>query len=182
MNIRRSVRFWLRVVGTGSVGLLMVLSVGCSGSKSQGRYQYEYRAGKTAQLAADGTAVAPRGAPAAVKRAIAAGNEICRKPYRRGGGHARMHDTAYDCSGSASYVLNKAGVMRGSMPSGPFRQYGRRGEGKWISVYSRQGHVFLVVAGLRFDTSTGGSGHVGPRWQTKSRSTKHFVVRHPPGL
>jgi hypothetical protein len=93
-----------------------------------------------------------------------------------------MHDTGYDCSGSASYVLNKAGLMRGSMPSGPFRKYGKGGEGKWISVYAREGHVFLVVAGLRFDTSNSGNGHVGPRWLTKGRTTKHFVVRHPPGL
>lgn len=164
-----------------SVALVFLL-VGCSGSKSSGAYRYVYREGKTARITADGYAVAPRGAPKAVKRAIEAGNEICRKPYRRGGGHGRLYDSGYDCSGSTCYVLNKAGLMRGTMPSGPFRKYGRRGEGDWISVYSKNGHVFLVVAGLRFDTSTNGNGHVGPRWQTKSRSTKQFTVRHPPGL
>jgi hypothetical protein len=79
-------------------------------------------------------------------------------------------------------VLNKAGLMKGTMPSGPFKKFGKGGEGRWISVYSRNGHVFLVVAGLRFDTSSGGSGHVGPRWLTKGRPTKQFVVRHPSGL
>lgn len=165
-----------------AVAVMVMTGASCSGSKPAGAYRYEYRDGRTARITADGYAVAPRGAPAAVKRAIQAGNEICRRPYRRGGGHARLNDTAYDCSGSASYVLNKAGLMRGSMPSGPFRKYGKSGPGRWISVYSRDGHVFLVVAGLRFDTSSGGNGHVGPRWQTKSRSTRHFVVRHPRGL
>ncbi|MFN0130140.1 MAG: peptidoglycan endopeptidase [Verrucomicrobiales bacterium] len=172
---------WRGHVWLASVAMA-VLWVGCSGSRPSGPYRYEYKEGKTARITADGYAVAPGRAPKAVKRAIEAGNEICRKPYRRGGGHGRLHDTGYDCSGSTCYVLNKAGLMRGTMPSGPFRKYGRRGEGDWISVYSKNGHVFLVVAGLRFDTSTNGNGHVGPRWQTKSRSTKQFTVRHPPGL
>jgi hypothetical protein len=162
--------------------LACLTGAACSSAKSREPYRYVYSEGRTARITADGYAVAPPGAPAAVKRAIQAGNEICQKPYRRGGGHARLHDTAYDCSGSTSYVLNKAGLMQGSMPSGPFRKFGKRGEGRWISVYSRDGHVFLVVAGLRFDTSSGGSGHVGPRWLTKGRSTHKFVVRHPPGF
>lgn len=162
--------------------LVCLTAAACSGTSSREPYRYVYRPGKTARITADGYAVAPPGAPAAVKRAIQAGNEICRKPYRRGGGHARLHDTAYDCSGSTCYVLNKAGLMRGSMPSGPFRKFGKGGPGRWISVYSREGHVFLVVAGLRFDTSSGGGGQVGPRWLTRGRSTRHFVVRHPPGF
>jgi hypothetical protein len=167
-----------------AIGLVLACVTGtaCSSAKPREPYRYVYSEGRTARITADGYAVAPPGAPAAVKRAIQAGNEICKKPYRRGGGHARLHDTAYDCSGSTCYVLNKAGLMKGSMPSGPFRKFGKRGEGRWISVYSRDGHVFLVVAGLRFDTSSGGSGHVGPRWLTKGRSTHKFVVRHPPGF
>jgi hypothetical protein len=174
---------WLVRLPLAAVLMAVVMGLGaCSGSKSGAGYRYEYVRGRTATLTRDGRAVAPPGAPAAVRRAIQAGNEICGKPYRRGGGHGRLHDTAYDCSGGASYVLNKAGLMKGSMPSGPFRHFGRRGHGRWIDVYARQGHVFLVVAGLRFDTSTHGGREVGPRWTNRPRSTRQFVVRHPAGL
>jgi hypothetical protein len=174
---------WTRLAAAGVLGLACLGGSACSSGGSRVPYRYVFTEGRTARVTPDGYAVAPPRAPAAVKRAIQAGNEICRRPYRRGGGHARLHDTAYDCSGSTSYVLNKAGLMKGSMPSGPFRKFGRRGAGRWISVYAREGHVFLVVAGVRFDTSTGrGGGHVGPRWLTNTRSTDRFVVRHPPGL
>ncbi len=78
--------------------------------------------GKVALI--NGRAVAPSNAPAAVKRAVAAGNALQRKPYRMGGGHANHNDYAYDCSGSVSYVLRNAGLMRGSMPSRGFKKYG----------------------------------------------------------
>ncbi len=183
MEIRSLFRSLARPAAVLGLVLTGLGGVACSSGGSRAPYRYVYAEGRTARVTPDGYAVAPPRAPAAVKRAIQAGNEICRLPYRRGGGHARMHDTGYDCSGSTSYVLNKAGLMKGSMPSGPFRKFGRRGAGRWISVYAREGHVFLVVAGLRFDTSTGrGGGHVGPRWLTNTRSTDRFVVRHPPGF
>lgn len=153
----------------------------CASQKPSGRYQYVPQEGKTAVLQSNGMAKAPRKAPKVVKQAIAAGNSLQNKPYRRGGGHRHMHDSAYDCSGTTSYVLNKAGLLRGSMPSGGFKKYGKRGEGKWISVYAKEGHVFLVIAGLRLDTG-GSGGRTGPRWKPAPRSTKGFVVRHPPGL
>src|SRR5207253_10850785 len=60
----------------------------------------------TAQLSPDGrTAIPPAVAPASVKAAIYAANQITRKPYRYGGGHRSFEDTAYDCSGSVSYAL-----------------------------------------------------------------------------
>ena len=58
--------------------------------------------------------------------------------------------------------------------------WGKPGKGKWITVYSNPGHVFLVVAGVRFDTS--GNRKTGSRWQGDMRSTGGFVARHPPGL
>jgi len=182
MNNSPGSTWWVHLPAAAGLVAAALLLGACSSSRTKEPYRYTYSKGRTATLTRDGYAVAPSGAPTAVKRAIQAGNEICRKPYRRGGGHARLHDTAYDCSGSTSYVLSRAGLMKGSMPSGPFRKYGKGGEGRWISVYSRDGHVFMVVAGLRFDTSSSGSGHVGPRWLTKGRATKRFVVRHPPGL
>jgi hypothetical protein len=40
--------------------------------------------------------------------------------------------------------------------------------------------MFMLVAGLRFDTS--GRGRLGTRWQQAPRSTGGFAVRHYPGL
>jgi len=147
-------------------------------------YRYQYVPGKTAVLH-DGKAAAPAEAPYTVKTAIAAGNRIAGLPYRRGGGHGRHYDTGYDCSGSTSYVLREAGLMQGTMTSTAFRNYGKKGAGKWISVYARKGHVYLVIAGLRFDTGyrdrDGVGREHGPRWSTRDRPLKGAVVRHPSG-
>jgi peptidoglycan hydrolase-like protein with peptidoglycan-binding domain len=131
-----------------------------------------------ATLNADGTATPPAGAPAAVAQVIAAGNEIATKPYRYGGGHAKLVDTGYDCSGSASYALRGAGLMEGSMPSYDFEDWGDPGPGAWVTVYARKDHMYLVVAGLRFDTS----GARPSRWQAEMRPADGYVVRHPTGL
>jgi hypothetical protein len=53
----------------------------------------------------DGKAYPPADAPAEVQQAIWAGNEIVGKPYKYGGGHARVVDSGYDCSGTVSYAL-----------------------------------------------------------------------------
>lgn len=134
----------------------------------------------------NGKAIAPKSAPASVKRAIAAGNQIRFKPYRLGGGHAKWKDSAYDCSGAASYVLGKygAGKLAAPRPSGSFRGYGSKGAGKWITVFANGGHMYVTVAGLRFDTSNNHSGS-GPRWTTDVHGGKvngPFSVRHPAGL
>lgn len=156
-------------------GLLLFL-VGCSSPS----YSYRYVPGRTAVIR-NGKAIAPEEAPARVRAAIAAGNEIAGLPYKYGRGHGLKRDTAYDCSGATSYVLRAAGVLSTPMPSTAFRRYGEKGPGEWISIYARRGHVFLVVAGLRFDTGWNQSAK-GPRWTAASRPTKRTVVRHPPGL
>lgn len=142
-------------------------------------YHYCYVPGKTA-VVQNGRAVVPQSAPPRVKAAIEAGNQIAGLPYRRGGGHARLYDTAYDCSGATSFVLRQAGLLEKPIPSTSFRRYGAKGEGDWISVYARKGHVFLVVAGLRFDTGYG-DGAKGPRWTTRNRPANNCVIRHPEG-
>jgi lysozyme family protein len=119
------------------------------------------------------------GAPAAVARAIAAANRIATKPYRYGGGHASFNDTAYDCSGSVSYVLHAAGVLDAPMASGAFMSYGRPGPGKYITIYAKPSHMFMTINGRRFDTGYGGNGN---RWASGSRPTGGYTVRHPPGL
>ncbi len=140
-----------------------------------------YSPGRQTAFLRQGVAYPPRGAPTQVKMAIAAGNNLQDRPYKWGGGHARLNDTGYDCSGAVSYVLRNARLMRGQTNSRGFLNYGHRGPGRWISIYVRNGHVFMTVAGLRLDTG-GSRGRTGPRWKPYPRSTKGYIVRHPPGL
>jgi cell wall-associated NlpC family hydrolase len=135
----------------------------------------------TAAMNADRrTAVAPVAAPRQVVRAIEAANRITRKPYKWGGGHGRWRDSGYDCSGTVSYVLHAAGLLKRARASGGLMSYGERGTGEWITIHANGGHAFIVIAGLRFDTS--GRGEDGPRWRLEPRSSRPFVQRHPAGL
>ncbi len=133
-----------------------------------------------------GVALAPAQAPASVKRAIWAANELRRKPYRYGGGHRSFSDSGYDCSGTVSYALGAAGVVPSPMSSSDFRRFGARGAGQWITVYARNGHTFAVIAGLRLDTTAWNTmrfdRHWAPRWQATARTPRGFEVRHPAGL
>ncbi len=134
-----------------------------------------------ATLGDDGMAVAPSDAPPEVKAAIAAGNEIATAPYKYGGGHGRrMRDSGYDCSGSISYALRKAGLMKSSMPSGAMARWGSAGRGDWITVYANSGHAYMMIAGLRFDTSA--RKRSGNRWTTRPRSRSGYRARHPAGF
>src|SRR3954454_15427285 len=76
--------------------------------------------GPKAVVGRDGLAIAPAGAPAEVQEAIAAANKIIGKPYRYGGGHARVEDSGYDCSGTVSYALIGAGLLKTPLDSGSF--------------------------------------------------------------
>jgi hypothetical protein len=126
------------------------------------------------------TAMAPLGAPQQVIDAIAAANRITRKPYKWGGGHGRWRDGGYDCSGTVSYVLHAAGLLEHARDSSGLMSYGDRGAGEWITVYAHGGHAYMIIAGLRFDTS--GRGEEGPRWRLERRSARGYVQRHPAGL
>ena len=138
--------------------------------------------GSQARLGTNGAAYAPSKAPQSVKRAIWAANQLKKKPYKWGGGHGRWKDSGYDCSGSTSYVLHAAGLLNSPMVSGSFARYGKAGAGRWISIYANKGHVFMVIAGMRFDTSPYGTGGKGPRWRVSARPAGGFKVRHPAGL
>ncbi|MFL5884825.1 MAG: peptidoglycan-binding protein [Thermoleophilaceae bacterium] len=132
-------------------------------------------------LSPDGkTAVAPDSAPQQVKDAVAAANSITDKPYKYGGGHGDWQDSGYDCSGSVSFALHGGGLLDKPMDSSELESYGQSGPGQWITTYANSGHAFVVIGGLRFDTS--GDGEDGPRWRPESRSTSGYVVRHPPGF
>jgi hypothetical protein len=140
--------------------------------------------GKKARIYSAGRAVAPKKAPPEVKLAIWAGNRLCSKPYCYGGGHRSFDDVGYDCSGTMSYVLGAAGLVSSPMSSIEFRRYGKRGRGKWITIYARDGHTFAVIAGLRLDTTPydNYTGRWAPCWQTTDRPPHGFEARHPVGL
>lgn len=130
-----------------------------------------------------GVAYAPTSAPDNVKCAIWAANALRRKPYVWGGGHGYFDDYGYDCSGAVSYALHSAGLLQAPLPSSDFLRYGRRGRGKWITIYARPGHTFAVIAGLRLDTTDLRYGaDVGPRWYGDVRDTRGFDARHPEGF
>jgi hypothetical protein len=141
-------------------------------------------AGPKATLLPNGLAAAPAEAPPQVHAAIYAANAIIGKPYKYGGGHAKILDRGYDCSGTVSFALIGAKLLKAPLDSGSFMRWGKRGPGRWITVYTNPGHAFAVIAGLRLDTSAAGdpSGAKGPRWRPALRSTKGFVARHPAGF
>jgi cell wall-associated NlpC family hydrolase len=136
--------------------------------------------GSQAVLQSDGTASPPIEAPPAVQDVIHAGNMISNSPYVWGGGHGRWLDRGYDCSGSVSFALFAGGLLSSPLTSGSFMGWGKPGPGRWITIYANGGHVYMQVAGLRFDTS--GRTRLGSRWQPDLRSGGGFAVRHPPGL
>jgi hypothetical protein len=133
-----------------------------------------------------GVAYAPSFAPIQVKRAIWAGNKIRLKPYIYGGGHGTWNDAGYDCSGSVSYVLHAAGLLKVSMDSTGFESWGQKGVGQWITVYTNPSHAFVEIAGIRFDTSAEDDPDpppgTGPRWRPLMTGTAGFEARHPANL
>jgi cell wall-associated NlpC family hydrolase len=135
--------------------------------------------GDRAEVTPEGQAAVPFDAPPVVATVVQAANEIARTPYRWGGGHGAWRDKGYDCSGSVSFALAAAGLLDAPQTSGGFMKYGAPGPGKWITLYANEGHIFMVVAGIRYDT---GGLSSGTRWQAQLRPTAGFVARHPPGL
>jgi hypothetical protein len=149
--------------------------------------------GTKAKLMPDGSAAAPADAPVEVQQAIWAANKLQNFPYKYGGGHAKVEDNGYDCSGTVSYALIHAGLLKSPLPSGPFMSWGERGRGQWITVFANGGHAYAVIAGLRLDTSAYSSRIAskrryakalerGPRWRPTRRPARGFVKRHPVGF
>lgn len=185
-------------VALAAIALLTATPAGARAASGTGGTQYGSPTGKKiskaqasdgapapgwsqpATVGGDGRAIAPPGAPAVVMRVIEAANRIATTPYRYGGGHSSFEDTGYDCSGSVSYALHGGGLLDTTLDSTGLARWGKPGAGAWITVYGHKTHAFMVVAGLRFDTSGRAKG--GTRWQAAPRSTRGFSVRHPAGL
>jgi hypothetical protein len=156
----------------------------------------EFQPHGKATLLPNGQAIAPTDAPPEVQAIIEAGNRIATPPYIYGGGHnAKFSGRGYDCSGSVSYALHGGGLLDSPLDSSSFMKWGDKGEGSWITIYTNPGHAFMVVAGLRFDTSmrtpiassARKSAHrssrtLSSRWSTKMRPSSGYVIRHPEGF
>jgi hypothetical protein len=149
---------------------------------------------------ADGhLALVPAGVPAVVQAMILAGNELQQLPYGTAGHPDPRGATSEDCSSSVNYVLYRSGVrpiaeiVRANPLAQDYAGWGLPGPGRWVSIYataSPTAHVFIVIAGLRLDTSHNGTdtgpnrGQDGPRWRILDHipTWARWSVRHPPGL
>lgn len=157
--------------------------------------------GESAQLApGDGhVALIPTGVPATVQAMLVAGNELQDLPYGPGGHPDPLGASEEDCSSSVNYVLYRAGIRPLSeiVKDNPLAQdyvdWGQPGPGRWVTIYASAAptpHVFIVIAGLRLDTSHNGTDagpnrdENGPRWRILDHipTWAHWSVRHPPGL
>lgn len=169
---RMSRRMWLKRGGAGLLGVM---------AASSGFYYMQRPA--VMPLYFDGHhAFAHLSHPAIVHAIVRYANELTEQPYRPGGGHQVLFDHGFDCSGAISHVLYRAGLIRHSMDSRAFGRWGVPGRGTYVTLYVRPGHhVFMVVCGLRFDTS-GKPGENGPRWHEHKRDYSGYQPRHLPSL
>jgi cell wall-associated NlpC family hydrolase len=127
------------------------------------------------------TALPPPSAPPEIEAAITAANQIVDQPYKWGGGHGSWRSNGYDCSGAVSYALAGGGLIGAPATSGQLMSWGAPGRGRWLTIYANPGHVYAVIAGLRWDTVGLARGE-GPRWHPADAYPSGYVARHIPGL
>jgi hypothetical protein len=144
--------------------------------------------GYRATLKPDGT-VEAKGVPPIVKKIIDAANQIANKPYGPdvGGGHPPSDkiDETYDCSGATMWILRKAGLLDyRNWVAADFMTYGEEVKpgdaAPWVTVLANQDHVFMIIAGLRYDVEN--PRRVGPAWHNDSRTFDGFAARRPAGM
>lgn len=93
---------------------------------------------------------------------LRAAKELARAhiPYVWGGGHGSPTSSptsgGLDCSGAVSYVLNKMGVLKGSLVSGSMGSVLKPGPGA-VTVFYNAGHTFMSFGGKFFGTSVNDS-------------------------
>jgi hypothetical protein len=144
-------------------------------------------------------ALIPADAPAAVQAMIAAGNDLQHVLYGPAGHPDPRGAPEQDCSSTVNYVLYRGGVrsigeiVRDNPLAQSYVSWGLPGPGRWVTIYattSPTDHVFIVIAGLRLDTSHDGTDvgpnrfEDGPRWRILDHipTWATWAVRHPPGL
>jgi hypothetical protein len=163
--------------------------------------EVEFTSGTQAVLSpTDGhVALVPAQAPSVVQAMVIAGNELQDLPYGPDG-HPDPRDAPdEDCSSTVNFVLYRSGVrpigeiLRDNPLAQNYVNWGAPGPGRWVTIYATTAptaHVFIVIAGLRLDTSHNGTdvgpnrNEDGPRWRILDHipTWAHWSVRHPPGL
>ncbi len=151
-------------------------------------------------LPSDGhVALIPAGVPAVVQAMVVAGNELQDLPYGPDGHPNPLGARDEDCSSTVNYVLYRAGarplgeIVKDNPLAQDYVDWGAPGAGRWVTIYATDAptpHVFVVIAGLRLDTSHNGTDvgpnrtEDGPRWRILNfiPTWAHWSVRHPPGL
>ena len=128
-----------------------------------------------------------------------AGNELQDLPYGPDGHPDPLGATQEDCTSTLNYVLYRSGVrpLAEILEENPLAQdyvnWGAPGPGRWVTIYATADptpHVFVLIAGLRLDTSHDGTDvgpnrdEDGPRWRIFDHipTWEHWSVRHPSGL
>jgi len=162
------------VVGAGIavLGPAQVLAASTGGTSTE---VTTGKAGKAKLV--DGKAIPPSDAPSRVVNAIDAANKIVKgKGYCLGGGHGSWNSKCYDCSGTVSFALRGAKMVKSPMPSGSYTKWGDKGKGEWITVFANGGHMYAVIAGLRLDTSN--TEGAGPGWSKEMSSKRGYKIRH----
>jgi hypothetical protein len=171
------------------------------GLASQTSTPVRFIAGETARLSpGDGhLALIPAGVPPVVQAMVVAGNELQELPYGPAGHPDPLGAPQEDCSSTVNYVLYRAGlrpiseIVRENPLAQDYVSWGAPGPGRWVTIYATDlptPHVFIVIAGLRLDTSYQGTDEGpnrlegGPRWRILGHipTWAHWSVRHPPGL
>jgi hypothetical protein len=160
-----------------------------------------YTAGSQARLSpSDGhVALVPAEAPTVVQAMVIAGNELQALPYGPDGHPDPRGAADEDCSSTVNYVFYRSGlrpiaeILRDNPLAQDYVNWGEPGPGRWVTIYATTAptdHVFVVIAGLRLDTSHHGTDvgpnrdEEGPRWRILDHipTWAHWSVRHPPGL
>jgi hypothetical protein len=163
--------------------------------------EVEFTSGSQAVLSPGNghVALVPAQAPPVVQAMVIAGNELQDLPYGPDGHPDPRGSPEEDCSSTVNYVLYRSGVRRIGeiLRENPLAQdyvdWGKPGPGRWVTIYATTAptdHVFVVIAGLRLDTSHNGTDvgpnrdEDGPRWRILDGipTWAHWSVRHPPGL
>jgi hypothetical protein len=144
-------------------------------------------------------ALIPAGAPEVVQAMLVAGNELQGLRYGPGGHPDPRGASEEDCSSTINYVLYRSGVrpigeiVKDNPLAQDYPRWGAPGPGKWVTIYASAtptDHAFMIVAGLRLDTSHNGTDEGpnrledGPRWRLLDHipTWAQWSVRHPPGL
>jgi len=144
-------------------------------------------------------ALVPAQAPTVVQAMVIAGNELQELPYGPDGHPDPLGAPDEDCSSTVNYMLYRSGIrplaeiLRENPLAQDYVNWGDPGPGRWVTIYATTAptdHVFIVIAGLRLDTSHKGTDvgpnrdEDGPRWRILDHipTWAHWSVRHPPGL